>query len=408
MDPGDSIKQPQARVPVNPTANPLFSGWSLPSEQANFAKGFPLMSRIPFIEARFFSPEDTTYSLEKRFVQHLRDLRSRKLPDTSAGAEGEDSGERAARRRHSTSPSEQDRARIKRRVDLLLERRKAASGMGHLSREHRERLSVFRDGVRLVAIATEHLADELAAELHGEMPWMAPATEAVWHAMRRSVRDGWPGLRLPPMLLDGPPGIGKSHWARRLGQLLTVPTAVVEATSENASFGVVGSQRGWGSAYPGRVLETILQAGVANPILVVDEVEKAGKATSNKGHTFGLAEALLPLLEPMTAKRWNCPYYQVKFDMSWVGWVLTSNNYRLLPEPFLSRCPPVRLRELTRAELSDFVRREGAKRHLSSIAVQVVTEAVDRTCQYGMRIDLRIASRLLQRAEDLERRPVCH
>ncbi|WP_254604393.1 hypothetical protein [Leisingera sp. ANG59] len=89
--------------------------------------------------------------------------------------------------------------------------------------------------------------------------------------------------------------------------------------------------------------------------------------------------------------------------MSWVGWVLTSNNYRLLPEPLLSRCPPVRLRELTAMELSDFVRREGAKRHLSSIAVQAVTEAVDRTCQYGMRIDLRIASRLLQRAEDLER-----
>jgi len=56
------------------------------------------------------------------------------------------------------------------------------------------------------------------------------------------------------------------------------------------------------------------------------EVEKAGKASSIKGHTFGLAEALLPLLEPMTAKRWNCPYYQVKFDMSWVAWVLTSNK----------------------------------------------------------------------------------
>lgn len=41
--------------------------------------------------------------------------------------------------------------------------------------------------------------------------------------------------------------------------------------------------------------------------------------------------------------------------MSWVAWVLTSNNYRLLPEPLLSRCPPVRLRELTRAELRGFV-----------------------------------------------------
>ena len=366
------------------------------------------MSRIPFIEARFFNPDETTYTLEKRFVQHLRDLRSRELPDTNAGAEYADSSENAARLCHSTSPSDQERARIKCRVDLLLERRKAASGIGHLTREQRERLAVLRDGVRLAAITTEHKADELAAELHGEMPWMAPATEAVWHAMRRSVREGWPGLRLPPILLDGPPGIGKSHWARRLGQLLTVPTAVVEATSENASFGVVGSQRGWGSAHPGRLLETILQARVANPVLVVDEVEKAGKASSIKGHTFGLAEALLPLLETMTAKRWNCPYYQVKFDMSWVAWVLTSNNYRLLPEPLLSRCPPVRLRELNPAELRGFVQREGAKLHLSACAIQAVIEAVERADQLGMRIDLRIASRLLQRAEDLERQPVSH
>ena len=62
----------------------------------------------------------------------------------------------------------------------------------------RERLEALRDGVRLAAIPTEHHADELAAALHAEFPWMAPATEAVWQAMRRSVRCGEPGLRLPP------------------------------------------------------------------------------------------------------------------------------------------------------------------------------------------------------------------
>lgn len=77
--------------------------------------------------------------------------------------------------------------------------------------------------------------------------------------------------------------------------------------------------------------------------MIVDEVEKAGQACSTKGHAFGLAEALLPLLEPLTARRWSCPYYQVKFDMSWVIWVMTSNDCRLLPEPLLSRCPPIRL-----------------------------------------------------------------
>lgn len=92
----------------------------------------------------------------------------------------------------------------------------------------------------------------MASVLHTGMPWMAPATDIVWQAMRRFVREGWPGLRLPPLLLDGPPGIGKSHRARRLGAQLSAPNTVIEATAENASFGIFGSQRGWSAACPGR------------------------------------------------------------------------------------------------------------------------------------------------------------
>lgn len=233
--------------------------------------------------------------------------------------------------------SAHDTTRISRRVKRILEKRKAASGLEHLKSDDRARLEILKDGVRLISLRNEHHADELAAALHKDMPWMAPATEVVWRAMRRSVREGCPGLKIPPLLLDGPPGIGKSRLARLLGKLLSTSTTVIEATGENASFGVVGSQRGWGGSCPGRLIETILQSRIANLVMVVDEVEKAGRATSTNGHAFGLAEALLPLLEPLTAQRWSCPYYQVKFDMSWVIWVLTSNDYRLLPEPLLSR-----------------------------------------------------------------------
>lgn len=126
----------------------------------------------------------------------------------------------------------------------ILERRKAASGLEHLKRDDRDRLEVLKDGAWLISIRNEHHADELAAGLHEDMPWMAPATEVVWRAMRRSVREGWPGLRVPPLLLDGPPGIGKSHWARRLGALLSTTTAVIEATGENASLSSARSVAG--------------------------------------------------------------------------------------------------------------------------------------------------------------------
>lgn len=267
---------------------------------------------------------------------------------------------------------------------------------------------MLRGGARLITIASEHRADALAAELHAEMPWMAPATEVVWRAMRRSVRQGWPGLRLEPLLLDGPPGIGKSHWARRLGGLLGAPTTVIEATGENAGFAVVGSQRGWGSAAPGRLIGTVLQSGIANPVVVVDEVEKAGSPTSTHGHTYGLAEALLPLLEPMTARRWSCPYYQVRFDVSWVIWVLTSNNHRLLPAPLLNRCPPLPLRPLTTGELAGFVRREGARRNLSATAIDAILDVLAHPSLRRHRPSLRTVTRMLQRAADLEAQPRLH
>ncbi|WP_449043441.1 AAA family ATPase [Paracoccus versutus] len=369
------------------------------------------MSRIPFIEARFFSANEDRIELETRFMRRLRKLRSRRIPpdlltppdEVDAPGEISDADPMGLIRF-----SDDDEARIRRRVKRILECRKAASGLEHLKSDDRVRLEVLKDGARLIRIHSEHHADEIAAALHGETPWMAQATEVVWHAMRRSAREGWPGLRLPPLLLDGPPGIGKSYWARRLGVLLSTTTTVIEATSENASFGIVGSQRGWGGSHPGRLMETVLQSGIANPVMVIDEIEKAGSPESMKGQTFGLAEALLPLLEPMTAKRWSCPYYQVKFDMSWVIWILTSNDYRRLPEPLLNRCPPIRLRHLTVAELTGFVRREGKKRALSETSIETICEVLAHPSLRRHRPSLRVAARMLQRAADLEQVPTLH
>lgn len=362
------------------------------------------MTRIPFIEARFFDPHETQRVIEDRLVRHLRRLRVTDLavpiPESTEDDEYEPFPPLGLK--------DSDRRRINRRAKRLLDLREAASGLSHLKRDDRERLDVLRNGARLIHIPSEHRADEMAAALHAEMPWMASATEIVWHAMRRSVREGWAGFRLPPLLLDGPPGIGKSHFSRRLGEVLAAPTSVIEATGENASFGVVGSQRGWSSAQPGRLIVTVLESRIANPVMLVEEIEKAGPVKSNKGIAFGLAEGLLPLLEPMTARRWSCPYYQVRFDMSWVIWVLTSNDYRLLPAPLLSRCPPVRLQPLTLPDLIRFAQGQAIRRGLSEASTGALIETLESAPLPPQQRSLRVVIRLLDRASDLQSAPIRH
>ena len=72
-----------------------------------------------------------------------------------------------------------DEARIARRARRHVDRITAATGLAHLDWEQRDRLAVLRDGAAVVGLPTEHRADEITAALHAEMPWMAPATEAV-------------------------------------------------------------------------------------------------------------------------------------------------------------------------------------------------------------------------------------
>lgn len=395
----------------------------------------PTPRRIPFIEARFLDALPKPQDVERRLTDHLLRLRDDGwTPDPQeAEVEGEvadevGTGVRAkldaspdyhnalyglggvydrAQRRRKHFIKEADETVIARRSRRYVERVAASTGLTHLGKEDIQRLKVLRDGATLVSVESEHRADEIAAALHDDMPWMGSANERVWHAMRASVRQGAPGLRLPPLLLVGPPGIGKSHWARTLGRLLGTPTTVVDASGEPASFGIVGTQKGWGTAGPGRLTETILGSLVANPLIVIDEVEKPGGTSDTRGRSYRLTDALLPLLERSTATRWSCPYFRVVFDMSWVGWVMTANATAGLPAPFLSRVPPTMLPDLTRDHVLAFARRQASARGLPDVAVEAIVSALD-TASDVRRPSLRTVTRMVERAEAVLARPPLH
>lgn len=301
--------------------------------------------------------------------------------------------------------SYRDNRRITARANLLAKARVAAAGVSHLKREEYVRVEPSLKGMQVIMAKDEDWADEIAAKLHAEMPWMGRATEYAWHALRRSAQRGEPIL-IRPVILNGPPGIGKSVWARSLAAALAVPHANVDATKGAVGMALVGVERGWATAQAGRPLDVMLSKRLANPLIVVDEICKAKLVTSNKGSSYSFGDALLSLLEPATAKAWDCPYFRVRFDMAHISWVLTSNNVENVSEPVRNRCQFIEIPDVTTEQLQEFAVMKGAGLSLSEAAIEAVVLAVDQApVVTGRRLSLRDVVRMLERAEMMEGRP---
>jgi ATP-dependent Lon protease len=144
--------------------------------------------------------------------------------------------------------------------------------------------------------------------------------------------DSEDAVELPPMLLLGAPGIGKTHFARRISQLLGTGFGFVPMSSLTAGWILGGASSQWKNAKPGKVFETFLNGDYANPVMVVDEIDKA----SAEGQYDPLG-ALYGLLELDTAARFVDEFAEVPIDASGAVWFATANEAARIPEPILNR-----------------------------------------------------------------------
>ncbi|UWQ54720.1 AAA family ATPase [Leisingera caerulea] len=354
-------------------------------------------------------------ALTRRLTEYLKNLRKTRLAKELIGDDehsvdlgGDDFEKVATELSDGVALTWDDKWRIKKRVQRILQLRTEASGLGHLSEEEIQRLRPLMNEVRLVEPRDEHWVDETVSALHAEMPWMAAATNEVWRALRQNASSK-DTIRLPPLLLSGPPGIGKSAWARRLSELLEIPRCEIDASLGGVGFSVAGTERGWSSAQPGRPLETILQHRVGNPLMVVDEICKAQSGTSDRGAHHAFSDSLLSFLEPATAVAWECPCYRTKFDMSHISWILTANDVSRVPEPLVNRCTVIELRALTCQQLRGFARHEAARMELSEASLDAIERVIEHSMdERGHSLSLRNVIRMLHRAVALESRATHH
>jgi len=171
--------------------------------------------------------------------------------------------------------------------------------------------------------AMEHLYDELPNfaevldDVKKQIALCAPSNDA---------------LELQPMLLLGEPGIGKTHFARRISELLATGYGFVSMSSMTAGWVLSGSSSQWKNAKPGKVFDTFLHGQYANPLLCIDEIDKAGGDAQ-----YDPLGALYALLEHDTARAFIDEFVEVPIDASSVFWVATANDAARIPEPILNR-----------------------------------------------------------------------
>lgn len=144
--------------------------------------------------------------------------------------------------------------------------------------------------------------------------------------------SGNEAVQFLPMLLLGEPGLGKTHFAKRLSQALGTGYEFVSMNSLTAGWVLTGASSQWNHARPGRVAQTLVEGEYANPVVVLDEIDKAGG-----DHRYDPMGALYALLERDTAAHFKDEFVDVDMDASHILWIATANDESAIPEPILNR-----------------------------------------------------------------------
>ncbi|MGY4466971.1 ATP-dependent Lon protease [Bradyrhizobium sp. LB9.1b] len=183
---------------------------------------------------------------------------------------------------------------------------------------------VINTTLPLVAVPPLH---QIRHTLLSEFPY---AADAIDFALADLV--GRTTVYLGPLLIQGDVGSGKTLFARRLGELLGVSVWRADASrSDGAVFG--GTDRRWSSAEPCHPLLAIAQGKIANPLILLDELDKSA-TRSDYGRLW---DCLLGFLEAETNARYPDPALQVDLNLSHISYVATVNSLDPLPSPIRDR-----------------------------------------------------------------------
>ncbi|WP_417535155.1 AAA family ATPase [Methylophaga sp.] len=217
-------------------------------------------------------------------------------------------------------------------------------------------------------------------------------------------------ISFPPILLTGPPGVGKTRFMSELAQVLGTDFFSLDFSTLSSGFVLNGGSSSWSDSQPGFISESIRKSRYANPVIMLDEIDKVTADTR-----FDPLGPLYGLLESHTACRYRDEYLDIPMNLSGVLWVATANEPDRIPAPIRSRMIKIKIdapdpeqsRSIVKAIYKELLSNYPWGKHFSLELDEAIVDQFAGCPPRLMKLELEKALAKAAYRTDTKDRPIC-